>query len=80
MIGGVSQRVGINLKTHKRFPQKVKQIVTWNAVASMPDSGNQYLWHLTPKDYDMDVTELDLQMQAGQKRHYLIRHCIIYII
>ena len=29
----------------------------------MPDPGNQYLWHLTPKEYDTDVIELDLQMQ-----------------
>jgi hypothetical protein len=29
----------------------------------MPDPGNQYLWHLTPKQYDTDVIELDLQMQ-----------------
>ena len=53
----------INWTIQLRFPQKVNQIVTWNAIASMPDPGNQYLWHLTPKEYDTDVIELDLQMQ-----------------
>ena len=33
----------------------------------MPDPGNQYLWHLTPKNYDIDVIELDLQMQERLK-------------